>query len=185
MAPRWRGATALLAAPESAPNETMEQDARARLARARPSLEFEFSIRAILGAPIEQGTWEERRRRIIPILEGTVEGARFKGRVLPGGADWQTIRLADGAAQIYARYTLQHEDGTVVGVINPGVRRGPPEVMARLAAGEMVDPSSYYFRTAPQFEVAPGPHQWLAENAFVCAGMRWPDSVEIDVYRVL
>ncbi len=72
-----------------------------------------------------------------------------------------------------------------MGVINPGVRRGPPDVMGRLAAGEMVDPSSYYFRATPQFEVAPGPHRWLSENAFVCAGMRWPDAVEIDVYRVL
>jgi len=176
---------ALLATPESVRKKVMEQDARARFAKARPSLEFEFSVRAALGAPIEQGTWEERRRRIIPILAGTVEGVRFKGRVLPGGADWQTIRIEDGAAQIYARYTLQHEDGTVVGVVNPGVRRGPPEVIARLAAGEMVDPSSYYFRTTPQFEVAPGPHQWLADNAFVCVGTRWPDSVEIDFYRVL
>lgn len=154
-------------------------------ADVRPGLEFEFRVRAQLGPAIEQGTWEERRRRIIPILGGTVEGARFKGVVLPGGADWQTIRLGDGVAEIYARYTLQHDDGAVVGVINPGVRRGPPEVIARLAAGEMVDPSSYYFRTTPQFEVGPGPHQWLADNAFVCVGKRWPDAVEIDFYRVL
>ncbi len=151
----------------------------------RPALEFEFRVRAQLAPPIEQGSWEERRRRIIPILGGTVEGARFNGVVLPGGADWQTIRLDDGVAEIYARYTLQHEDGAVVGVINPGVRRGPPEVIARLAAGEMVDPSSYYFRTTPRFEVGPGPHQWLADNAFVCVGKRWPDAVEIDFYRVL
>lgn len=154
-------------------------------ADVRPGLEFEFRVRASLGAPIEQGTWEERRRRIIPILGGTVEGARFHGIVLPGGADWQTIRLSDGVAEICARYTLQHEDGSVVGVTNPGVRRGPPEVMARLAAGEKVDPSSYYFRTAPRFEVGPGPHQWLADNVFVCVGKRWPHSVEIDFYRVL
>ncbi len=163
----------------------MRQDSETRFGEVRPGLEFEFRIRATLGAPIEQGTWEERRRRIIPILAGTVEGPRFTGRVLPGGADWQTIRLGDGAAQIYARYTLQHEDGSVVGVTNPGVRRGPPEVMARLAAGERVDPSSYYFRATPQFEVGPGPHQWLSDNVFVCVGTRWPDAVEIDVYRVL
>ena len=163
----------------------MQDHDRHGFADARPRLEFEFRIRATLGAPIEQGIWEERRRRIIPILGGTVAGARFNGLVLPGGADWQTIRLGDGAAQIFARYTLQHEDGAVVGVINPGVRRGPPEVMARLAGGEVVDPSSYYFRTTPQFEAPPGPHQWLADNAFVCVGKRWPEAVEIDVYRVL
>jgi len=163
----------------------MEQDKQARFAELHPGLEFEFRIQATLGPPIEQGVWEERRRRIIPILGGTVEGARFKGLVLPGGADWQTIRLSDGAAQIQARYTLQHEDGSIIGVTNPGVRRGPPEVMARLAAGETVDPSSYYFRATPQFEVGPGPHQWLADSVFVCVGKRWPESVEIDVFRVL
>lgn len=163
----------------------MGREEQAGFAEPHTGLEFEFRIRATLGAAFEQGTWEERRRRIIPILGGTVEGARFRGLVLPGGADWQTIRLSDGTAQIFARYTLQHEDGSIIGVTNPGVRRGPPDVMARLAAGERVDPSSYYFRATPQFEVAPGPHQWLAENVFVCVGKRWPDAVEIDVHRVL
>jgi hypothetical protein len=56
--------------------------------------------------------------------------------------------------------------------------------MARLAHGDRIDPSSYYFRTSPQFEVQPGPHQWLAENTFVCVGKRWPESVELDYYIV-
>jgi hypothetical protein len=150
-----------------------------------PGLALEFSVTATLGAPIEQGTWDGLRRRIIPILAGTVAGPRFKGVILPGGADWQALREADGLTQVYARYTLRHEDGTIVSVVNPGVRRGPAEVMARLAAGETVDPSAYYFRASPQFEVAPGAHRWLAENTFVCVGKRWPASVELDVYRVL
>ena len=150
-----------------------------------PGLEFVFRMTVLLGPPVEQGVWDERRHRIIPILGGTVDGPRFKGRVLSGGADWQTVRVSDGTAGIYARYTLQHEDGTIVSVINPGVRRGPAEVMARVASGEVVDPALYYFRAAPQFETPPGPHAWLAENAFVCAGARWPDSVWIDIYRVL
>lgn len=157
---------------------------RTLVARVRPALEFEFQVRAALGAPIEQGVWEDRRRRIIPILGGAVEGARFSGLVLPGGADWQTISLADGAAQILARYTLRHDDGTIVSVVNPGVRTGSPEVLARLANGEEVDPASYHFRTSPQFEVGPGPHHWLARNTFVGVGKRWPDAVAIDVYRV-
>jgi hypothetical protein len=80
---------------------------------------------------------------------------------------------------------LQHDDGTIVSVINPGVRRGPPEVMAKLAAGEVVDPTLYYFRASPQFEVQPGPHGWLMENTFVCVGKRWPDAVDLDFYRVM
>lgn len=150
-----------------------------------PGLEFEFRVRVLVGAPIEQGVWDGWRRRIIPILGGRVEGPRFSGEVLQGGADWQGIRSSDGVARLEAHYTLRHQDGTIVSVLNRGVRRGPPGVMARLAAGEVVDPASYYFRASPQFEVQPGPHQWLSENTFICAGKRWPDAVEIDIFRVL
>jgi hypothetical protein len=153
--------------------------------RNAPALEFVFSARVTLGAPLEQGVFAGARRRIIPITGGTVDGPRFKGIVLSGGADWQALREGDGNTQIYARYTLRHEDGTIVSVTNPGVRRGPAEVMARLAAGERVDPALYYFRASPQFEVQPGPLGWLMENTFVCVGKRWPDSVELDVYRVM
>jgi hypothetical protein len=118
-------------------------------------------------------------------MGGQVEGPRFKGVILPGGADWQALRIGDGNTQLCARYTLRHEDGTLVSVINTGVRRGPAEVMARLAAGERVDPSLYYFRASPQFDVQPGPHGWLMENTFVCTGRRWPQSVGLDVYQVL
>jgi hypothetical protein len=152
---------------------------------AMPELEFVFRLTITLGLPLDQGTYEGQRRRIIPILGGTAEGPRFQGAVLPGGADWQTVRVADGVASIYARSTLQHEDGTIVSMVNRGVRRGPAEVMARLAAGELVDPGSYYFRACPQFEVQPGPHEWLAQNVFLCIGKRWPDSVHLDIYKVL
>jgi hypothetical protein len=162
--------------------EAAEVDRDAAIA---PGLEFVFRARASLGPPLEQGVYEEQRHRIIPIAGGTVDGPRFRGKILPGGADWQTLRVSDGNTRIFARYTLQHEDGTIVSVTNPGVRRGPAEVMARLAAGEVVDPKAYYFRASPQFEVAPGPHGWLVESTFVCVGKRWPDAVDLDFYRVL
>jgi hypothetical protein len=147
--------------------------------------EFVFRVKATLEAPLEQGVWEGQRKRIVPITGGTVEGPGFRGEVLHGGADWQSIRIDDGVTRVYARYTLRHEDGAIVPVINAGVRRGPPEVIARLTAGEIVDPALYYFRASPRFEAPPGPHGWLAENTFVCIGKRWPASVELDIYRVL
>jgi hypothetical protein len=55
----------------------------------------------------------------------------------------------------------------------------------RLAAGEVVEPSLYYFRTTPRFEVQDGPHQWLADHVFVCRGHRRPDAVELEIFRVL
>lgn len=147
-------------------------------------LELEFRMRVQIGAPLDHGSWDGHRRRIMPITGGTFEGRRFSGTVLPGGADWQSIRMSDGVAQIDARYTLKHQDGTLVSMIDRGVRRGPPEVMARLAAGEIVDPSLYYFRTTPRFEVQDGPHRWLAEQVFVARGSRGPEGVEFEIYRV-
>jgi hypothetical protein len=152
---------------------------------AAPGLQFVFWAKVAVLPPLELGVYDNHRRRIVPIAEGVVEGPGFEGVVLAGGADWQSLRLGDGASQLEARYVLQHRDGTLVSVVNRGVRRGPPEVMARLAAGEVVDPSLYYFRACPQFDVRPGPHGWLAENAFVCVGKRWPDGVELEFYRVL
>jgi len=142
-------------------------------------------MRVQVGAPLDQGAWDGQRRRIMPIVGGTIEGPRFSGTILPGGADWQSVREADGVARIEARYTLRHDDGTLVTMLDRGVRRGPPEVMARIAAGEAVDASLYYFRTTPVFDVQDGPHRWLADNVFVCQGQRRPDLVELEIFRVL
>lgn len=150
-----------------------------------PGLEFEFRMRVQIGAPLDQGDWDGQRRRILPITGGTFEGPRFSGAILPGGADWQSVRVTDGVAQIDARYTLRHQDGTLVSMVDRGVRRGPPEVMMRLAAGEVVEPSLYYFRTTPTFQVQDGPHRWLVDHVFVCRGSRRPDAVELEIFRVL
>ena len=105
------------------------------------------------------------------------------GEVLTGGADWQTIR-DDGVTLLQARYTIRMDDGATIGVINTGVRRAAPEVVARLTAGEVVDPSLYYFRATPVFEVGSGPYRWLTESVFVSLGERLPDLVRLKVYRL-
>ena len=79
-----------------------------------PALEFEFRMRVQVGAPLDQGTWDGQRRRIMPIIGGTFEGPRFSGTILPGGADWQSVRMTDGVARINARCTPRHDDGTQI-----------------------------------------------------------------------
>ena len=148
-----------------------------------PELEFVFEARVRVDPPLELGETGGVRRRIVPIAGGIIEGPRLTGEVLAGGADWQAIR-PDGLTQVLARYVIKASDGTMISVVNQGVRRASEPVIRRLLAGELVDPSLVYFRTAPVFEVGPGPHAWLAENLFVCAGVRRPDSVEIKFYRV-
>ena len=150
---------------------------------APPALEHVFTARVSIATPLEVGQTAAGRRRVIPITGGTVSGPRLQGLVLPSGADWQSV-LPDGTAHLVARYTLQADDGTLISVVNRGIRRGPAAVLARLAAGETVDPAQYYFRAAPCFEVVPGPHGWLAENLFVATGERAPDHVVIRVFLV-
>jgi hypothetical protein len=140
-----------------------------------------FTAFVDVGAPLDLGPVSTGRRRIVPILGGTVEGPRLTASILPGGADWQVIR-EDGTAEVVARYTLRTSDGGLISVENKGLRRGPPEAIARLAAGENVDPRSYYFRTSPVFEFAPGPHRWLMDNIFVATGERRAAQVVIAVY---
>jgi Protein of unknown function (DUF3237) len=103
--------------------------------------------------------------------------------VLAAGGDWQTI-LPGGLARIEARYFIAAEDGTVIEVTNPGVRSASPEVTERLARGEQVDPSQYYFRTTPHFKVAGEAHGWMQRAVFVARGIRNSDSVVIDFYAV-
>ncbi len=122
-------------------------------------------------------------RRIIGILGGMVRGRKLNGRVLPGGADWQVVR-ADGAADISARYTIESDSGGRVLVNSDGLRHGPPEVLARLARGESVDPSSYYFRTVMRFETSDPALDWINRILAIARGERLPLAVKLDVFEV-
>lgn len=137
-----------------------------------------------MGALLDLGDMPHGRRRVVPISGGTFEGPRLKGSVVPGGADWQIVR-ADGVLEIVARYELRVDDGTLIHVVNTGVRVGSPEIVARLMRGEAVDPSLYYFRTAPRFEAPPGPHDWLNRHLFVGVAWREAQAVRLTVYCVL
>jgi Protein of unknown function (DUF3237) len=148
-----------------------------------PTLEYAFTATVAVAPAVEQGTVDGGRKRFIAITGGTVTGPLLNATVLPGGGDWQTI-LPGGLTKVEARYFLKTDDGAVIEVTNPGVRTGSAEVIERLAKGENVDPSAYYFRTTPRFDVAPGKHEWLRRHAFVARGVRRPDKVLIDFYVV-
>lgn len=150
---------------------------------APPRLTPVFTIRVEIGAPLEQGEIDGGRRRFIPITGGTVSGPRLSGTVLPGGGDWQTI-YPGGFTRVEARYFLKAADGTVIAIHNSGVRVASAAVTERIARGERVDPSDYYFRATPVFDPPPGPQQWLREKTFVSRGTRMPTHVLIEVFAV-
>ena len=97
------------------------------------------------------------------------------------GADWQTV-FTDGAAHLDTRYAIKTEDGAVIEIVNVGARHGPPEVMARLAAGEEVEPDAYYMRTAARCETGDPRYSWVNHMIFVCSGVRRASAVEIAYY---
>ncbi|MBT0671215.1 DUF3237 domain-containing protein [Novosphingobium profundi] len=151
----------------------------------KPGLEFVYEAYFDLEPPRPIGTTFDGTRRIIPIRPGgSVVGPRIRGSLVGSAADWQLTR-PDGVTLVDATYAIATEDGAVIQIRNRGLRRGPAEVMARLAAGEAVDPAEYYFRTVPEFIAPEGPYDWLNTSIFVCAGARFALGIKLWVWRVL
>jgi hypothetical protein len=159
---------------------------RIRNSDVAPMLSSEpiFRIQADLADITEVGTTPYGGRRVIEILGGTVEGARLKGRLLSGGADWQILR-PDGVVDVQARYVIESDAGERVLVTSSGLRHGPADVLERIARGEKVDPSLYYFRTAMRFEASAPRLDWLNRIIAVARGARERLSVSLDVFEVL
>ena len=117
------------------------------------------------------------------ITGGTFEGPGIKGKVRPGGADWQIVR-ADGFTELDTRYTIETDKGQLIYVQNAGMRHAPPDVMQKLLAGQPVDPALVYFRTVPKFETSAPELQWLTRAVFVGTGERYPAEVVVRFWRV-
>jgi Protein of unknown function (DUF3237) len=148
-----------------------------------PSLELITRVRARLAEPLELGQTPWGRRRVIGITGGQFDGPLLSGKVLPGGADWQIVH-DDGTATIDTRYTLECHDGALIYAATRGCRTGPPEVLERIARGETVDPSEYYFRVSVQYETSAPQYEWLNWVVAIASALRLRDQVEYDAYVV-
>ncbi|RZJ13008.1 MAG: DUF3237 domain-containing protein [Rubrivivax sp.] len=118
-----------------------------------PQTEFAFEEVVTLSPAVQVGRTAQGHRQYIPITGGHFKGPRIKGRVLPGGWDWQLVR-PDGHVEIDASYMLQAEDGTVIHVHNRGT-------LFKQADG------SFDIKTVADFEAPLGKHQWLSESRFI------------------
>ncbi len=154
-------------------------------AQDAPKLEFFCELQVKLSPALSVGETAHGTRRIIPIVGGTVEGPGMKGEIFNGGADWQVVRK-DGVAELEAHYQFKTDDGSIVYVKNIGVRVATPDVAARIARGEKVDASQYYFRAIPKLETSlSSKYAWINDTIFVCTGERMPDAVKIRIYKLL
>ncbi len=152
--------------------------------RAEIVLRHLFELRASVGAPVVGHQSERGLRRVVPVLGGTFEGERIRGTLQPGGADHQLIR-PDGIAELDVRLALLTDDGASLYMTALGVRTASTEVTARIAAGEDVDPSQYYFREALRFETGDPRYAWMNGRLFIGSGVRRPAYVGLSVHEVL
>lgn len=144
-----------------------------------------FDLALDLHPAVDLGTTPSGGRRVVPVSGGRFTGERLGGEVLPhAGADYILIR-ADGSVQQDVRLALRTDDGAVIVMTYRGVRHGPPEVLARLARGENVAPSEYYFRTTPLFETSAARYAWLNGIVSVALGERRPQDVFYRVFEIL
>jgi hypothetical protein len=120
------------------------------------SIELRFVVELVveIDPALDVGTTPHGVRRVIPITGGRFEGPRLRGVVLAGGADW-SLRRSDDVREVWARYTLQTDDGVLIQVTNAGLSRGEHGTPER------------YARTVPSFEVGDERYRWLERSVFV------------------
>ena len=148
-----------------------------------PALTYLTQVRCEVGDLLTLGPAPLGERRCVPLLGGNVLGPGLNGRILPGGADWQWSR-SDNVLEIAAHYMIETPDGARIEVQSDGLRHGPPEVLARLARGEDVDSSEYFFRTLMRFTTGHAAYAHLNRVMALARGRREARRVVLDVWQI-
>ena len=105
-------------------------------------------------APIQNiGPGPHGKGLTFPIIGGSFEGDRVRGKVLPGGDDW-AVERADGVIELDLRVTLETDDGALIHMTFAGLR----------------DDGASYFRTTPRFETAKCFHTAVNQTSAGCCG---------------
>jgi Protein of unknown function (DUF3237) len=142
-----------------------------------------FEMRAQVGDILDLQPGPAGHRRIVPIVGGRFEGERLSGTMHEPGADWQTIR-PDGVFELEIRTLLRTHEGEYFEMRGQALRHGPPEVIARIARGESVDPRDYYFREVMRFYTSAPRIHWLNNIFAVATGRRERAEVIMNVFEI-
>jgi hypothetical protein len=158
----------------------------AELPKEMQSLQFRplFIFRINVNKPSVIGQTPSIDRRVGEITGGVFEGERLRGKILSGGSDWQTVRR-DGSWVLDVRFVMETDDQHLIGMTYKGIRHGPQAVLDRIAKGESVNPSDYYFRVAPFFETASEKYGWLNNVVSVATGHRLASGPIYQVFEVV
>lgn len=144
--------------------------------RSAPKAVHVYDAVALLEETVPHGTTPIGQRFRVPIIGGTCEGPDIRGRILPGGFDWQLTR-ADGYLELVADYFMETDDKVLIQVTNRGL----------LHLASSGGPASYVMST-PRFEAPMGKYGWL--NQFVFAGTVAPGvgpkpSVQLSIFKLV
>lgn len=140
-----------------------------------PYLEAEevMRLQVALGEAKVVGATMPGRLVVIPITGGTVQGERIRGRVVPGGADWN-VTLEDGTVHVFAKYLLETNDGEWIAIENEGL---------------IAPNSGAVIKTVPKFMAnRAGKYNFLNYGVFVGELSATPgvqNSVDITIYKML
>jgi hypothetical protein len=121
---------------------------------SRPLMVLRFAT----AATQEIGSTPQGALTIFPVIGGSFEGERLRGKVLPGGGDWVRARI-DGILTLDLRVTLETDDGGLIHMTFSGVR----------------DDANGYFRTLPRFETATPKYAFLNRLVAIGIGEIRPD----------
>ena len=117
-----------------------------------------ITFRPLMVLRLETSTWQDfgstpqGALTVVPVIGGSFEGERLRGRVLAGGGDWIVADLT-GAFALDLRITLETEDGALIYMTFGGVR----------------DDANHYLRTTPRFETAAPQYAFL--NRLLAVGI--------------
>lgn len=95
------------------------------------------------------------------------------------------VEVCDGGTTLDVRLVLKTTDDALIGMMYRGIRQGPPDAIARLENGEIVDPGSYYFRMAPTFETAAPHYAWLNNLVGIGIGHRFPEGPIYSIFEAI
>ena len=143
-----------------------------------------MTVRITAAPPQKLGAVPHGTRLIVPVTGGDFEGPRLRGKILPGGGDWLLLR-SDGVLELDLRITLETDDHALIYMTFQGLRHGPPDAIAALGRGEVVDPARYYFRTLPRFETSAETYAFLNRIVAVGAGETRPDGAVHRIEEIL
>jgi hypothetical protein len=142
-----------------------------------PRAEWLYDATALLGKDIPHGRTIRGDRLRVEILGGEFAGPTIRGKIIPGGFDWQLIR-SDGYWEIAADYFMETHDGVPIHVRNCGLWHSPTG-----------DWPADYAVTTPQFEAPNGPYEWLNRYIYTGtlgpAGTRDAPAVKLSIFKLV